>query len=809
MDEQLKPEVRFLTTHLGEIIREQAGPQVFEAVEEIRKLAKSIRAGDQNAIPPLEARVAQLSHAEAYDVGHAFSLFFQLVNLAEQRARLRRLRASPAPARSLKALFAELRSAGVTAETLQRCLDALFIQPVLTAHPTEAKRRTNLGHLLRLDAQLDAPDEILETLWHTEEIRQRPLTPLDEVDNALFFFEHAIFDGVARFYETFDAELRATYPEVKRNQAFLTFASWMGGDRDGHPGVTPATSVEAARLNQQEALLHYRQECDLLVEELSHSLPFSQRARSGASADSFQPAEIYRRRLIQLRDQLLAPATPPPDLSVPLREIHEALEKQKAHRAARGRLSRLRAKAQAFELHLAELDFREHAGRMRDEPEAVREQLRALKQIQYERGPKAANRFILSMTRTADDLRTLLGLARSEGVTALDVIPLFETIEDLQAAPGVMRELWTDPDYRSHLTERGDVQEVMVGYSDSNKDGGYLTANWSLYLAQRELAELAVELKVKLRFFHGKGGSIDRGGGQSYRSLRAQPHAAPGGQLRITEQGEVISLKYSNPEIAQRNLEELTSAVIATNCLKETRSPEQPHWEAVMARLSETSFKFYQELVYRTPELPEYFRMATPIDLLEHLRIGSRPSRRAKTEDLRSLRAIPWVFAWTQSRHFISAWYGVGHALRRHCEQNAGGLQELKAMYRGWPFFSALLENAELSLAKVDLYIASRYASLVTSEKVRTKIWTLVSEEHKRTLETVLAICERKVVLENNPVLAESIRLRNPYVDPLNYLQINYLPEWRREEPAEKPEELRRLLALTVNGIAFGLKSTG
>jgi len=374
-----------------------------------------------------------------------------------------------------------------------------------------------------------------------------------------------------------------------------------------------------------------------------------------------------------------------------------------------------------------------------------------------------------------------------------------------------LTELWANPHYRAHLRHRGRVQEVMVGYSDSNKEGGCLAANWFLYRAQKEMSRVADECGVKLRFFHGKGGSIDRGGGTSYRSLRAQPHAAHDGRIRITEQGEVISLKYSNPAIAQRNLEQLTSAVIAVQCLPtpEPVTAQLSQWEAHMDGLARLSFESYQQLVYQTPEFVEYFWQATPIDLIEHLRLGSRPTRRQTTTDLRQLRAIPWVFAWTQSRHLLSAWYGVGHALHEFKTQTPNGLAILRDMYLHWPFFRNLLDNAEVSLAKTDLGIAGEYAAQVRSRAVREKIFGLIQREYDCGVRMVLSVTGRRRLLENQPVLADSIRRRNPYVDPLNYLQIRFLGRWRRAKEEQRTETLRRLLALTVNGIAFGMKSTG
>ncbi|HZH03447.1 MAG TPA: phosphoenolpyruvate carboxylase, partial [Myxococcaceae bacterium] len=403
----------------------------------------------------------------------------------------------------------------------------------------------------------------------------------------------------------------------------------------------------------------------------------------------------------------------------------------------------------------------------------------------------------------------VLDRAKEASLHALDVVPLFETIEDLDQCVSVMRELWGDRDYRRHLKTRGDLQEVMLGYSDSNKDGGYLAANWYLYRAQKRLSLLAEEMGVKLRLFHGKGGTIDRGGGQSHRSLRAQPHASPGGRIRLTEQGEVISLKYSNPFIAQRNLEQLTSAVMSVFCLPHPEGGRVKEWEGYVEEMANDSFRFYRSLVYETPEFEQYFWQATPIDLMEHLRIGSRPSRRKGGSDLTQLRAIPWVLAWIQSRHLLSAWYGVGHALEAFIARRKDGLSLLREMSAGWPFFASVLENAEMSLAKADLYIARQYAELVTSPSVRETIFSRVESEHRRAVAALLQVSQGRELMERRPPMRRSIELRNPYVDPLNSLQLRFLREWRAAPQDALAQPMRRLLALTVNGIAFGMKSTG
>jgi phosphoenolpyruvate carboxylase len=792
MDDQLRKEVRFITTRLGAIIREQAGADILEKVERLRQLAKAIRAKqDPGRIRAKRNLVAGLSLREAYAVAHAFSLFFQLTNVCEERARIRHLQMDPEPAQSLRRLFRELKNAGVTAHAVQRCLNALEVEPVLTAHPTEAKRRTTLNHLLRIAKRFEAPDEILEALWQTEEIRDRRVGPLDEVDNVLFIFEQTILPAIANFYATFDAELSAAFPEVKRTRPFLTFASWVGGDRDGHPFVTPEISLATAAHQRERLLGHYACACEGLISELTHA----GRAQKEPADDPFQPSEVYRRQLLGIRRRLAGSYRHSSEFVSELEKIQSGLRRQRAHRAADGDIAGLIAQARACGFHLAQLDFRDHS---RQDPAKMLDELKAIRTIQRLHGEEAAHRFVLSMTHEAADMTGLL--ARAKRVHAhVDIVPLFETIEDLARAPQVMDAVLRDARYREHLRRRGDVQEIMLGYSDSNKDGGYLAANWFLYRAQQRLAELCDARGVKLRFFHGKGGSIDRGGGMSHRSLRAQPHAAHGGRIRITEQGEVVALKYSNPVIAQRNLEQLTTAVIAANCLPAPAT--DPAWEASMEKLAQSAFDFYQELVYRTPEFLTYFRQATPIDLIEHLTIGSRPSRRGGDGDVRQLRAIPWVFAWTQSRHLLSAWYGIGHALAQQAD-----LGQLRTMYRCWPFFTTLIDNAELSLAKADLYIAGRYASLVSDAGVRRQILGRIAGEYEQSVRMVLAVTQRTRLLANQPVLAESIRLRNPYIDSLNYLQVRFLARFRRDKDNQS---LRRLLALTVNGIAFGMKSTG
>jgi len=814
MDGQLSSEIGHITAALDRIIREQAGERVFNYLHDMRLFFKRRRGSATAGGKTGRTLIARPSLDDAYQVIHALSLFFQVVNHCEERARVRHLKAVPMPAMSLRAMFRELKERGVSSESLQHCLDELEIQPVLTAHPTEAKRRAVLNQIWRLDQHWDAPDEVLEALWQTHEVREYRVGPRQEVESTVYFFKRTIFEAVASFYETFDLELAAAFPEARRRRAFLTFGTWVGGDRDGNPFVTPEVSRATVQGNKLVVMGHYEQQVAALVREITHASPRlvkHRRNQPAEGASRYQPYEAMRARLGEVRDSLRAGKASLAEISEALREVRAGLIRQNARRAADGRIRRLLTQLEAFGGHLAELDFRDHSSKLDSAEAELLAEFRALRDIQDKHGKGAARRFILSMTRSADDILRVFRLARSVELRELDFVPLFETIHDLENAPKILAELWSDATYRGHLRHRGHIQEVMVGYSDSNKDGGYLAANWFLYRAQKELSGIADECGVKLRFFHGKGGTIDRGGGASYRSLRAQPHASHGGRLRITEQGEVISLKYSNPTIAQRNLEQLTSAVVATQCLpqSETLARHLPAWEACLHALAQSAFVAYDTLIYRTPEFSEYFWQATPIDLIEHLRLGSRPTRRAQTTDLRQLRAIPWVFSWTQSRHMISAWYGLGHALTDYLEREPGGLAKLREMYRHWPFFCSLLDNAELSLAKTDLAIARTYAAQVKSEIVREKIFGLIEQEYQRTITAILKISGRARLLENQPVLAQSIQLRNPYIDPMHHLQIRFLARWRKANEKQRTEPLRRVLALTVNGIAFGMKSTG
>jgi phosphoenolpyruvate carboxylase len=897
MDETLRHEVRLLTTRLGVIVREQCGPKTFEAIENLRQLSKQIR---QNVDPKLlEAKTREVNRlplSRAAEVAHAFSLFFHLVNLCEERQRVRRLQAHDrqdigAPM-SLRHTLGEFRRHRVPLKAIQQLLDSMRIAPVLTAHPTEAKRRSVFNHVLRIGRTLDALggdygpgvekalDPWIEALWLTDEVRERHVTPRLEIESALVFLERTIYDLAGIFWDRFRDELQRFDPRLAPPAPFLRFGSWVGADRDGNPSVTPETSLEAAERLRKSILEYYRQVCDRLLgivsfpskektlaqrlqKELERDMRRFPATRAFLEVD--QPHELYRRKLRVIIWRLESTAgkaegaySSPEEFGRDLAFVEEILSAHPSPRVARLGPGRLRVASQVFGFHGASLDFRQHSSVTRAaaeellrtagwKPETTEERVqtvqrllsrppvhtplsvstqralaefRALKEIQSRYGEVAAPRYILSMTGSAADIWDVLLLGRQAGLvepgrggelkSSFDVVPLFETLNDLEACPEIMEQLYSDPLYRRALRSRGNFQEVMLGYSDSVKDGGYLAANWALFRAQKRLSAVADKHGIRLGLFHGKGGTIDRGGGQSHRSIQAQPHAAPGGRLRITEQGEVIALKYANLEIAERNIEQLVTAVLDGHMLHKRRVSQDQvaEWEGYLAEMSASSRSFYRQLVYETPEFLSYFWQATPIDLIERLRLGSRPSRRFSSDDLRDLRAIPWVFAWTQSRHFLPSWYGLGHAVEKFAADHAPhGQNLLRQMHQGWPFFRVIIDNAEMSLAKTDLYIAGRYAQLVRPSSLRDTIYRKIEEEFRRTVRGVLDACGAAHLLERQPVLAESIRLRNPYVDPLNFLQIRYLAEWRRNPRAS--DDLLHLLQVTVGGIAFGMKSTG
>lgn len=914
--ERLSSMIRLLGDLLGETIKEQEGEDVFEVEEEIRALSKAWRAGDDSVRSKIEALMPNLvddtSHMLA--VLKAFTTYFQLVNLAEeeQRVHVLRQRAQAAHERgvpmseTIADAVRRLRAEGIHADEMQRILDGLFIAPVLTAHPTEAKRRTVLNILKTIANLLDRlytgnliASEIEEIerelreyvvlLWQSDETRDRRPTVLDEVRNGIYFFEATLFELVPRIYDELEKALGTTYPDAELQvPVFLRYGSWIGGDRDGNPYVTLNVTEEALREQKEAILRQYNVEIDALYNLLSPArtrVGFSDALLESIERDfELVPEEEhevlhrfdlepYRQKLIMMFRRVRASRaqngvpwdqqTPHPrayrnadELLHDLHLIRDSLCQNKGQRLAEGRLAKLIRSVEVFGFHLATLDVRQHSGRHRsavlevlarygmgenyksmneaervewltaeidgsrpltarlDFSEETNETIalfRLIRRAQEQMGSKAIQTYIISMTNEVSNILEVLLMGTDAGLFGkIDVTPLFETVDDLLAAPQIMTELFNNEVYRRHLAQRGNAQQIMIGYSDSNKDGGYLRANWMLYTAQRNLAQVCEQHGIALTLFHGRGGSIGRGGGPANRAILAQPQESVRGRIKITEQGEVISNRYANSGIAHRHLEQLVGAVLLSNG-KRPHYPQEAEWAQFMDTLSQAAQDKYRSLVEK-PEFIQYFSEATPITQIDMLNIGSRPARRKQTKAIDDLRAIPWVFAWTQSRVNLPSWYGVGTGLESWLNggdaQREERLAQLATMYREWPFFRAIIDNVQVGMGKSDMDIASLYANL-TSEEVRTAVFDDIADEFERTRQMVLAVTDNRDLLDNEPWLQRSIRVRNPYVDPLNYIQVALLERLRSEPDAPNIQKLHEAMSLSVNGVAAGVQNVG
>jgi phosphoenolpyruvate carboxylase len=845
-------------------------------------------------------------------VAKAFTAYFQLVNLAEEQERLRILRertcaaeTSGAPmGETLADAFATLAREGVGADDAQELLDGLRVMPVFTAHPTEAKRRTVLfkhdrlaAILARLETAGVLPEERREallhlreeivSLWQTEETRSHRIGVLDEVRNGLYYFEATLFDLVPRIQARLLRALELAYPgRAFRVPLVLRFGSWIGGDRDGNPYVTPEVTEQALREHQLMALRLHQRALDRIGNHLSTSgrRGTTPALRASVEADAVlfpeearralerYPDQPYRQKLSLVRTKLAATADAASrpwradhrprlgayrnanEFLADLAVVRESLREHRGARLADGRLADVVAQAECFGFHLATLDLRQHSDRhsqaldeifsrygshgYREWPEERRievltgellgsrpltpahldfsaetcdsvELFRLVRRAHERVGPEAIDSFVVSMTRHASDVLAALLLARDAGVAdGLDVVPLFETLADLQGAPAILARLFDNPAYMRHLESRGRSQQVMIGYSDSNKDAGYLAANWALHLAQRRLPALCQERGVRLTLFHGRGGTAGRGGGRTNHAILAQPPESVRGRLKLTEQGETVTARYAVPALAERHLEQLLHAVIVASGTRPRSSPSRNGaWEQALSDLSARSAAAYRDLV-RAPATLEYFRQATPIDAIGQLNLGSRPARRAGGGGIEDLRAIPWVFAWTQSRVTLPGWFGIGAALAGWGGANVERLELLATMYREWLFFRTVVDNAQMSMRKADMRIAELYASLAP-EEVRDAVFPRLREEFERTESALLRLTGQRDLLDREPWLQRSIRVRNPYIDPMNAVQVALLRRLRATSDAGEAEALRAVILTSVNGIAAGLRNTG
>jgi phosphoenolpyruvate carboxylase len=922
----LSADIRLLGGLLGQVMRRVAGDDAFELEEEVRATAKALRAShSEEEARRLRQRLEQLDLPALRFLTRAFTTYFDLVNLAEQQARVRALRGrarrggETPPAESIESALRQLRQRGVAADRLADFFDQALLCPVFTAHPSEARRRTVLEKLWRITDQLDrlervsllprerehalaAVAEEIEALWLTDLVRVQRPTVLDEVRQGLEVVEGALFDVVPRLYRELEEALARVYPDFPGPvPAFLRFGSWIGGDRDGNPFVTHTTTAQAVALQQEAVLRFYQARIDELRGRLSHTADFA--PPTPALLDSLRadrallpelgdlPAhEPYRlkcravaARLQRTRDYVGAvdlrwgeeqPPAPPgvyfgaAELHDDLRLLADALRQARAVSASSGALQDLIRLVEVFGVHLATLDLRQHSRRhaealaevfawagvcpdyralspeerfdllarelegvrplvpthlpFADETVEVIQTFRTVASVLERQCPEAIRTYIISMATEPAHLLEVLLLAREAGlfrpgagVSRLDIVPLFETRQALAEAAPILGRLLQLPVYRRHLDLRGGRQEVMVGYSDSNKESGSLQSAWSLYQAQAEMVRACGQAGVAVEFFHGRGGAIGRGGGPANQVILAQPHGTINGRIRITEQGEVIADRYGHHAIAERHLGQVTHAVLLASFPAEGDEPD-PAWERVAERLAASACAHYRALVYDNPEFHAYFEQATPIAEVAQLKIGSRPAQRKKSESggqggtaagIDQLRAIPWVFSWMQSRHTLPGWYGLGSAVQEYLDAEPAGLALLQTMYERWPFWGTTLDNAQMILAKADMTIARLYADLVGDQALAARVYDTIAAEHRRTVEVVCRVTRQQALLERVPVLQRSIQQRNPYVDPLSFIQTVLLRRLRGA--AEPPEALRTAVLESINGVAAGLKNTG
>lgn len=885
--EPLRNDVGALGGMVGELLREQCGEALFERVEQARATAIDRRSGQADGAA-LSAACRFKAPDQALDFVRGFAAWFRMVNLAEQVHRIRRQRewarsSTPQP-ESLEAVLAGLREAGMSYEAFAPLLAELLIEPVLTAHPTEATRRSILekeqrmaGYLVECFDPGQSPRELARLLdrvrmeltiaWQTAEQAQVRPTVADEAEHAHYYLANVLYRIAPIVHERLAEAVGAVWGvELRPDQlpTMLRFGSWVGGDMDGNPNVGAATVLATLAEQRRQVIGNYLGEVERLKRLLSQTLGrieieptlverlAAYRARLAGAARDFPSryADMpYRELLHFIAERLRATLADHETgysgsaaLLADLDLIAESLEHHRGERAGRFPLDRLRRRVGIFGFHLAALDLRVDSGDLHDavaellddaewterdagqranvllehlvqspdgEParsaHPVFELLAAAAEARAKFGRAAVQTLIVSMSRNADDVLAAWFVARAAGIEdgGFDFVPLFETVDDLEAGESVMRGLLETPAWRALLDRRGRRQMVMLGYSDSNKDGGLVASRWSLHDAQSRLVRLFDEHGVRLILFHGRGGSIGRGGGKTHRAILAAPPGSVAGRLRLTEQGEVIHRKYALRPIALRNMEQATGAVLRATARAGAQPAVPEAWSQAMQRLADLSRAHYRALVYESDGFADYFRQATPIDVIQRMRMGSRPASRRPEAGIEGLRAIPWVFAWAQSRHALPGWFGLGRGLEQLAEEL--GETALEQMSADWPFVRTVLDDAEMAMAKADLDIAERYAGLTGD--LGARYFPRIREEFERTRNWVCRLKRQQALLDGDETLKRSILLRNPYVDPMSFVQVDLLRRWR--EGGRQDEALEGVLVATVHGIAQGLQNTG
>ena len=927
-DQQMRSRVRLFGNILGRLLREHAGEKVFEAVEILRKGHISLHKKESGVVRRRLARLLEsLDPQTLLHVVRAFSIYFSLLNIAEEanqhRERRRELaRHGPTWLGSFGSVIKEMHEQGVNAEQMQVLLNQLFFSPVITAHPTESKRRAIMEALRRIfvtSERLDAKpinpvhrEEIIKNLerqiqilYKTDEVRVEKLTVLDEVDNGLYYFRESLFEAVPQTYRNIERYLNHFYPGGSVTApSMIRFGSWIGGDRDGNPFVKPETTVTALRLQAREVLQEYVRRVAALGHLLTQSIQLCQPSdefMDSLAKDETQITltasdsvymqryreEPYRRKLYLMRLRLqqdlltleertqgklrasrITDIAAYPDEQAFLRDLHLIRDSLISHGdadIARGELQDLIRLVETFGFFLAHLDVRQEssihsaavaeilqqtqgidyqslneserlstlAGLVSTEAvtlnktslsEETRQTLAVFKvmaAMREEISPEAFGAYIISMTHVAShvmevmflaSLADLAGVKDDQWFCHIRVSPLFETIDDLARIKPVMQQLLDNPAYTNLLKASGNVQEVMLGYSDSCKDGGILASGWNLYQAQEEITELTQSRNIKCRLFHGRGGTIGRGGGPTHEAILAQPTGTVKGAIKFTEQGEVLSNKYGNSETAVYELTMGVSGLLkaSRNLIEPPKADSEEHL-SIMAELAEYGEQHYRKLTDQNPGFLDYFYEATPVSEIALMNIGSRPSHRKKTDRSKSsVRAIAWVFGWAQSRHTMPAWYGLGTALNNWLQDDPERLQTLRSMYREWRFFRNLLSNTQMALFKADFKIAESYAALCENKKIAKEIFSELSQEYDTTVINVLKIAQLPSLIAENPSLALSLARREPYLDPLNNIQRVLIKRFRDTSVSEEERNqwLNPLLR-SINAIAAGMRNTG
>jgi len=897
VDAELREDIRRLGAQLGDALVRQSGPELLERVEQVRTAARRLRRdGGPNAA--LAELLADADLVDAIQLARAFTIYFHLANTAEQVHRIDTLSGTRAETRDRFAeMVPRMIGLGFSDTSVAEAVQGAELRPVFTAHPTEASRRSILDKLAEIASLIEARrsaagstarqridrrvDELIDSIWQTDELRRRKPDPVDEARSILYFLTEILRQGVPELLEDIDLVMRSIGSRIDDSAPPLRFGSWVGGDRDGNPNVTTETTMAVLDLQRSRALRLLIAEVEALSSELSVSTavrPVSDELAARIEADrelfpgvsarfgTLSEGEPYRQRLAVMHRRLTeaaaeprgARAYPGPDeLAADLDQMQRSLAANHGERIAQGRLARLRRLVAMIGFHLAVLDIREHSLRHHDalarrfevlgvdyrsldrdqrtellgaelanpRPLAVPgsqtdnptlELFAALRSRLASDGDRIIESYIVSMTQGADDLLAPAVLARdvglidiANGVARIGFVPLFETIEDLRSVGPMLRRLFGIDSYRRLLELRGSRQEVMLGYSDSNKDGGIATSQWEIHRALRTISDVSDETGIVIDVFHGRGGTIGRGGGPTHSSILSQPPGAVRGLVKVTEQGEVVADKYGLPKIAHRNLDLAVSAVVEASLAHRrprTEPAKMARWDAVMDEVSAAAYSAYRSLLEQ-PGLAEYFVTSTPVEELADLNIGSRPARRAGAAGgLESLRAIPWVFGWTQSRQIIPGWYGVGSGLA--AARRSGHGETLAQMHEHWQFFSTFISNVEMTLTKTDLAIARHYVDTLVDPELH-HLFDKICEEHDRTIEEIEAVTGCGLLAEH-PVLLRTLQVRDAYLDPINVLQVDLLAR-SRAGTADPGEEARiqRALLLTVNGVAAGMRNTG